>query len=342
MIVVVVYVFQPSSSACRGNSPPASSVSYSPASQLGGSPVAMATAARKQPSGPGNHRASTVHAKSAAESTTQHAKCRSHMAGSPTNPAHHHRGVRRFTPSPPHSRGGSGMGAGTTGGGGTSTVRNAPYYSPRDSPRSGGGGALRGSARNSPPKESSPRSHTSGSLRGVSRSPPYCSPRTSPVGDAGFSVTPPPQDVNCDCSGSSAETTPDGSPAAARKPLLVNLNENRPNTPTTYNSNIVPLERTLSPYQTPPISGHTPSVLASHSEHSSLEVPHQSNAISPPVSPGPLLSESQSPPTSGSQSPLHTLNFEDGRVLSQLPYEYSSFLDLPTSALGWYSYTWWW
>lgn len=49
-------------------------------------------------------------------------------------------------------------------------------------------------------------------------------------------------------------------------------------------------------------------------------------------------SGSPSPPQSGSQSPLHTLSFEDGRVLSQLPYEYSSFLDLPPSALGIYMY----
>lgn len=33
-------------------------------------------------------------------------------------------------------------------------------------------------------------------------------------------------------------------------------------------------------------------------------------------------------------SSLRPLDFESGQVLSQMPYEYSSFFDLPPSALG--------
>ena len=258
---------------------------------------------------------------------TKLAKTRSsalgHMAGSPSpNPSHHHHrsgSLRRFTPSPPsssHHRGGSGVGAG----GGASTARNAPYYSPRDSSR----GGMRGSARNSPPVESS-RGHGTGVLRGVSRSP---TPRTSPTG---FSVAPPPQDVSHAYSGSSsAEGSPSSSPASTRKPQLVNLNENN-------NPKSDPLERTLSPYQTSPKSNHSPPALNSavFPRPSTLEtLPANTTPLPPPppLSPG-NLSNPQSP-GNGSQSPPHTLNFEDGRVLSQLPYEYSSFLDLPPSALG--------
>lgn len=243
------------------------------------------------------------------------------MTGSPSpSPSHQHRsgGLRRFTPSPPssHHRGGSGVGAG----GGASTVRNAPYYSPRDCSR----GGMRGSARNSPPMESS-RGHGTGVLRGVSRSP---TPRTSPTG---FCVAPPPQDVSHAYSGSSsAEGSPSGSPASTRKPQLANLNEK--NSPKSD-----PLERTLSPYQTSPTSNHSPPALTSAfiSRPLTLETLQPANTVPPPLplSPG-HLSNPQSPPGNGSQSPPHTLNFEDGQVLSQLPYEYSSFLDLPPSALG--------
>ena len=41
-----------------------------------------------------------------------------------------------------------------------------------------------------------------------------------------------------------------------------------------------------------------------------------------------------SPPPPPGSSPHHSLDFESGRVLGQLPYEYSSFLDLPPAALG--------
>lgn len=283
-------------------------MSFSPAPQVGGSP-----ATSRKPPGTTGYRASTAHAE------TNLAKSRSsvlgHVTGSPSpNSCHRGGGLRRFTPSPPsssHHRSGSGLGVGS----GVSTVRNAPYYSPRDSPRSGG--SLRGSARNSPPMESS-RGHSTGCVRGVSRSP---TPRTSPTG---FAVTPPPQDLNHTYSGSSsAEASPNRSPASTMKPLLVNLNES------------VPLERTLSPYQTSPTSSHAPPVLTTASSRPlTLEAPPANTT--PPLSPG-HLTNPQSPPTTGSQSPPHTLNFEDGRVLSQLPYEYSSFLDLPPSALGWYS-----
>lgn len=223
-------------------------------------------------------------------------------------------------------------------------ARNAPYYSPRDSPRGAGGngggggggggaggGALRGSARNSPPKESSlPRMHgCGGSPGGVSRSP---SPRTSPLGGdaARFSLAPPPQNASHAYSeSSSAEASPHHSPASLRKPCSTNFNEGgKPKSPT-FGSASVPLERTLSHYQAPPpqsMPGHAPS----SSPPPAVGGSTNSVIVLPPQAP----TSSPEPVPSGSQSPPHTLDFEDGRVLSQLPYEYSSFLDLPPSALG--------
>lgn len=241
------------------------------------------------------------------------------------------------------------MGAGT--GVGSVTVRKAPY-SPRDSPRNGGGVVLRGSARNSPhtsPKDSSRSSNVGVAMRGVARSPSHGSPRTSVHGDARSSLTSSPQGVDHTHSGSSSSD--DRSPASTRKSSLVNLNESIPSSKSTSyslckeNGSIVisgcrgpelnncppvlgsiPLERTLSPYleTSPTLGGVHPSISLSQS---SLEAP-------PADSPPPLLNEPHSPTLSGSQSPPHTLDFEDGRVLSQLPYEYSSFLDVPPSALG--------
>ena len=292
---------------------------------MGSSPVITSATTTRKSSGVGGYRGSppAVHVKSGETKLSSKSRplTQSHVTGNPASNSSHHRGsLRRFTPSPPsstHHRGGSGLGAGT----GISMARTAPYHSPRN----GGGGTLRGSARNSShsPKESS-RSHMIGSLRGVVRSPTH----TSTLGDAG---SPPTQEGRCAYSDSSScETSPNRSPTGSvRKPLLLNLNETN-----SKSSNPVPLERTLSPYQTSPTSGRatptsgpTSPVLTSHS---SLE-----GHSSPPHPPAPL-SKPQTPPTSVSQSPPHTLDFEDGRVLSQLPYEYSSFLDLPPSALGKY------
>ena len=99
-------------------------------------------------------------------------------------------------------------------------------------------------------------------------------------------------------------------------------------------------------YAVPLSSPHAERVLAVNVNGVSLLVP--SPSPSPPHLPytnvplpgaGEGLSRSPSPPQSGSQSPAHTLNFEDGRVLSQVPYEYSSLLDFPSSALGMLSLT---
>ena len=254
--------------------------------------------------------------------------------GSPNSTHHHHRGssLRRFTPSPPsstHHRGGNGLGAGT-GAGGNSAVRNAPYYSPRDSPRNTSGGYLRGSARNSShySKDSTRKNSGTGSLRGSARNSPNGSPRNSIHGTG--SVSPPCIGDNTSSlyqhDSSSSENSPNRSPVSTRRPLLVNLNEsnhlslshsprpgssnndiilNLPSTEPSSNSLLMERTQSLSPY----------------------EGSSSSKAPPLPSPPSPL------PPT-GSQSPPHTLNFEDGRVLSQLPYEYSSFLDLPPSALG--------
>lgn len=306
-----------------------STSSYSPTPQMGNSPV---TTSRKSSSTTGCYRGSpsTVHAKSVeAKSTKSRPSTVGHVTGSPSpNPTHHHHGsLRRFTPSPPSGRGG-GMG---TGVGGTSSVRNAPYYSPRDSGR--GGVALRGVARNSPspPKDSS--RNVGGALRGVAKSPTR--------GYTGSLILQGADHLHG--SSSSSDTSPNRSPALVRK-SLINLNETSPGSKSpSYDlhnnnndiianyrgwGNLTPPSppptlntgRTLSPYQTSPTSAH----LALSRSPSPSEAPPTSH--SPPLLPN--------DPPSGSQSPPHTLDFEDGQVLSQLPYEYSSFLDLPPSALG--------
>lgn len=308
-----------------------SSSAYSPAPQMGNSPVT--TRKSSSTTGFGNYRGSpsTVHTKSI---DTKSAKLRSSTVGHVTenpssNPTHHHRGgLRQFTPSPPSSTHHRGMGAGT-GVCGSSSIRNAPYYSPRDSSR----GGLRGVGRNSPnsPKDS-PR-NGGGTLRGVAKSPTHGSPR----GDIRSPILQGTESVHG--GSSSSETSPNRSPALLRK-ALVNLNETSPTSKSpSYNLhnsnndiiasrtgwgsltppsppptlNTIPLERTLNSYQT---SGHNLS-----RSPSPYEAP-------PPVHSPPL------PSNDPQQSPPHTLDFEDGRVLSQLPYEYSSFLDLPPSALG--------
>ncbi len=352
---------QPSSSACRGNSPPLTSTSsYSPAPQGGESPVIAAAPSRKTANGVNYRGSSTpIHAK---PDEAKHVKSRmgahTTTSSSASNSTHHHRGGRgRCTPSPPsnaHHRSGSGMGVGN---GGCGSTRNAPYHSPRDSPR--GGGALRGVARNSPPMERN--SNVGVTLRGVVRSPTHGSPRNSLHSDTGFSLsTPYVQGVNhTHHSGSSSpELSPGGNGAhvLTRKPLFINLNETPPLGGSYRNDDITirdqgdpllsppanpvplpPLQRTLSPYQT---TAQAPPTLTSasfaHHQGESLgnspPLVHNSNSLSPhahdPPPGGPIVS--------GSQSPPHTLNFEDGRVLSQLPYEYSSFLDLPPAALGWF------
>lgn len=277
----------------------------------------------------------------------KHVKSRTSHAtsSSASNSSYHqlHRGgLRHFTPSPPssaHHRGGSGNGNG-------GSTRNAPYHSPRDSPRCG---ALRGMSRNSPPKD---RNINVGvALRGVSNSPTRGSPRNSIHSDALI------QGVNhARHSGSSSpELSPKGigPQVVTRKPLFINLNESPSGSsksndvtlrgephlnPHITNPAPSPSLRTLSPYQTSPTSppAAPPSTPLHHHHHHHQGVPSggspsllgNNNSHSSPA-------HNVAPPaTSGSQSPPHTLNFEDGRVLSQLPYEYSSFLDLPPAALG--------
>ncbi len=64
-------------------------------------------------------------------------------------------------------------------------------------------------------------------------------------------------------------------------------------------------------------------------------VPRRSKPNSPKQgSPKSGLPHDQSSSAPGSQTPPLKLDFESGQVVSQLPYEYSSFLDLPPSALG--------
>lgn len=133
-----------------------------------------------------------------------------------------------------------------------------------------------------------------------------------------------------------------------RHPLPLNLNEKSPPSPPTLLGSQLPLDARYGHMTGLRSYGHMPSPAPPLPDRMhtvnvngvSLLVPSPSPPHLPfvdvPLSGGGggVSSRTPSPPQSGSQSPAHTLNFEDGRVLSQLPYEYSSFLDPPTSALG--------
>ena len=326
------------------------STSYSPIPQMTRSPVI--TSATRKSSISSNYRGSpsTVHTKAAdMKHVKSHSSVLNHVMGtpSPSHTHHHCGGIRRFTPSPPsssHHRGGSGMGTGMGGGGGMSTHRNAPYYSPRDSPRNTGGG--RGSARNSPHSPDSPRNNGGGAIRSSARNSPHTSPRNSlhcPE-DVGVvtSIPVPGGDLSTSLCSQSPLHSPNRSPTAMRRPLVISDGNNSVGSqlPHSCNTNCIvisslegreelnaspvpalhspPLERTLNLFEGSSSSSHPPPLSA-----------HPAHDVS--------LTGSTLPQMGGSQSPPHTLDFEDGRVLSQLPYEYSSFLDLPPSALGKYS-----
>ncbi|XP_064399477.1 OTU domain-containing protein 5-B-like isoform X2 [Halichondria panicea] len=66
--------------------------------------------------------------------------------------------------------------------------------------------------------------------------------------------------------------------------------------------------------------------------------PKQESPRSGPTTPltrrSPVDTNEGHPTSAGSQTPPLNLDFESGQVVSQLPFEYSSFLDLPPSALG--------
>ena len=401
---------QPSSSACRGNSPPVASTSSShggtkkavhsttpssPATSsisLSGSALVdhkKFDAKKSRPSPPGGR--GLGDGNSPVKSTSS-----SHRVGGGRNGSSGNEGGRKLTPSPslaehhhnqhhhrrrhnhshgqqhgtnPHShhhrqqygRGsslnGSGLSSPNSGGNSgsiPSNVRSSPYYSSKEH-RKGNSG--RGSSLRHSPKESS---HGGSSNNGSRRSAGRYSLRDD---DGSITPSPPPSSPTSphlhhlsQSPPSSSETSPNhhrhlfhhhhhrSSPTLLlRQSARPNLNDPGNSPPST--PPIVPLPLLHSPglirHSTSPGSSHnvnanTVSLLVSTSPPTSSLLPYGVDAHGGVggVAPSGSKAESPSPPRSGSQSPAHTLSFEDGRVLSQLPYEYSSFLDLPPSALG--------
>lgn len=184
----------------------------------------------------------------------------------------------------------------------SSRGRNTPSP-PNSFPyRSSSNGSQHNSVRNSP--YHSPRESFRGSpLRGLTRNSPRHSYQNSPRSSVSSSPSPPPSLVTTvhypgSDHSSSSSSPPHGLPTLVRKSKS-------------------------SPRQaSPALIQNSAEVMGERKGQSPIER-HQSD--SPPTT---------SNNSSGSQAPTLNLDFESGQVLSQLPYEYSSFLDLPPSALG--------
>lgn len=174
--------------------------------------------------------------------------------------------------------------------------------------RSSSNGSQHSSVRNSP--YHSPRDSVRGSsLRGLARNSPRHSYHNSPRSSVSGSPSPPPSlvtNINYPGSGhsSSSSSSPRDSPLFVRKSKL--------------NSG--------SPKQ-----GNSTCTSGSPAEIVDCSIERRGHSHSPVEQ-----RQSDSPPTTSTQTqaPPLNLDFESGQVVSQLPYEYSSFLDLPPSALG--------
>ena len=212
------------------------------------------------------------------------------------------RGSHRTTPSPPASFTYRSSNSSGTGGSHRSSARNSPYHSPWDSAPHSQGASLRGSARNSP--HHSPRNSLHGSP----------SPSPELLNHALVSKL---ESVASRTSGrninSNIEKSPRTSPKSVRRGLLAKSNSD-PGSPALVPENLTEVGRVPSP--TVLQLSTSPIVVRKHHE-----------------TPPPPSSQT-TPPHPSSQSPPRSVDFESGRVLSQLPYEYSSFLDVPPDALG--------
>ena len=173
--------------------------------------------------------------------------------------------------------------------------------------RSSSNGSQHNSVRNSP--YHSPRDSVRGSsFRGSARNSPRHSYHNSPRSSVSSSPSPPPSlvtTINYPGSGhsSSSSNSPRDSPLFVRKSKS---NSGSPKQDITSGSSQNPAE-----------------IVDCSIERSHSHLPGEQH-------------QSDSPPTTSTQSqaPPLNLDFESGQVVSQLPYEYSSFLDLPPSALG--------
>ena len=220
--------------------------------------------------------------------------------GSPTSS----RGSHRSTPSPPSSFTYRSSNSSGTGGSHRSSVRNSPYHSPWDSAQHSQGGSLRGSARNSP--NHSPRNSVHGS---PSPSPELLNhalvSKLESVATRGGNL------------GRGMEKTPRLSPKSVRRGLITKSNSDT-SSPTPTSDEVVVPTRVLSPALQP----------------STSPVNRKLHEITSTSSLSPRPSHPPSQVSAGPQSPPRSVDFESGHVLTQLPYEYSSFLDVPPDALG--------
>lgn len=142
---------------------------------------------------------------------------------------------------------------------------------------------------------SSPRNSCSTSLRNS----PRHSPQTSPLGSPGVKR-----------SNSISRQT---SPIFFHQPSPKSVNGSPPGSPL--------LQRSPPPPSPPPLPPPSP---PPHIRNTENQIPHDTNRLLDVT----LPSSSLPPP------PRYSLDYESGEVLSQLPYEYSSFIDLPPSAFG--------
>ena len=212
------------------------------------------------------------------------------------------RGSHRTTPSPPASFTYRSSNSSGTGGSHRSSVRNSPYHSPWDSAPHSQGGSVRGSARNSP--HHSPRNSLHGSP----------SPSPELLNHALVSKL---ESVASRASGrnnNNTDKSPRTSPKSVRRGLLSKSNSD-PGSPAVIPEGLTEVGRVPSPAVV---------------QTSTSPVARKLHETPPPTTPP---HTSQLSP-SFSQSPSRSVDFESGRVLSQLPYEYSSFLDVPPDALG--------
>lgn len=185
--------------------------------------------------------------------------------------------------------------------------------------RSSSLGSHHGSARTSP--YVSPRSSPHGSRRGSPRNSHHGSPYTSPYHSPRNSLhgSPPPPPAS---SASPTTVTTKGSVFQyhSPKPMMSSaIRSDKPATP----GNLASSKNTTTATPSRVMDASVASTSSKNKKpHSYLSSPPTKSQSSPPHT------STQPPP------PAYTPDFESGQVLDQLPFEYSSFLDLPPSAFG--------
>jgi hypothetical protein len=170
-----------------------------------------------------------------------------------------------------------------------------------------------GSARTSP--YNSPRTSPHGSRRGSRHCSPYTSPYHSPRNSIHGS---PPLASTC------------GSPTTTGDDPVFMYHSPKPVATSSSAAGVVAGAKPLAPGINRNI-GRGADLSATKSKSVRSSPPAKTHPSPPPPSHPSSSSSSSSAQVSG---PAYAPDFESGRVLDQLPFEYSSFLDLPPSAFG--------